>query len=184
MLQRRLAGRADLTFLIKLDLGHEGYTPSIDKIPEDPQAHCDKISRYIQDADKAAWVIEHSRTHEQIAGILCWFRNLVTESKSAPNWSFYNLLRAHLPSDGQFCEVFNLWVDPSFRRQGLATQLKKQLEIESQNRAIKAIYTHTETTNTHVIDLNLKLGYKEVRRGPIWDEVERVSLVKHLANIS
>jgi len=43
------------------------------------------------------------------------------------------------------------------------------------------IYTHTEHTNTHVLALNEKLGYHEVRRGPIWDEIERVSLVKYLA---
>jgi hypothetical protein len=28
--------------------------------------------------------------------------------------------------------------------------------------------------------MNLKLGFKEVRRGPIWDEFVRVSLVKVL----
>ena len=42
------------------------------------------------------------------------------------------------------------------------------------------IYTHTELTNPHVIALNLKLGYREIRRGPIWDEIERVSLTKIL----
>ena len=184
MLQLRRADKADLEFLIRLDLGNEGYTPSVDEIPKDLKAHRNKISRYIQDPDKAAWVIEHSRTHGQIAGILCWFRNLITETESAPHWEFFNSLREHFPSDGHFCEVFNLWVDPMFRRQGLATQLKKQLEIESRNRSINAVYTHTETTNLHVIDLNLKLGYEEIRRGPIWDEVERVSLIKHLTSIA
>ena len=33
---------------------------------------------------------------------------------------------------------------------------------------------------THVIELNHKLGYREIRRGPIWDEIVRVSLVKYL----
>jgi hypothetical protein len=42
------------------------------------------------------------------------------------------------------------------------------------------IYTHTETSNPHVIQLNLNLGYHEVRRGPLWDATERVSLVKWL----
>lgn len=42
------------------------------------------------------------------------------------------------------------------------------------------IYTHTEERNQHVVDLNVKLGYKEVRRGPIWDDIVRISLVKHL----
>ena len=38
----------------------------------------------------------------------------------------------------------------------------------------------TETTNAHVLELNRKMGYREIRRGPIWDEIERVSLVKDL----
>jgi hypothetical protein len=42
------------------------------------------------------------------------------------------------------------------------------------------IYTHTEAHHLHVLALNHKLGYREVRRGPIWDDVVRVSLVKHL----
>ena len=62
----------------------------------------------------------------------------------------------------------------------MGTRLKGELERESRSRGIRLIYTHTETTNGHVIDLNLKMGYREVRRGPIWDEVERVSLVKDL----
>jgi hypothetical protein len=42
------------------------------------------------------------------------------------------------------------------------------------------IYTHTEERHAHVLALNQKLGYREVRRGPIWDDVIRVSLVKYL----
>ena len=42
------------------------------------------------------------------------------------------------------------------------------------------VYTHTEMRNAHVLALNAKLGYREVRRGPIWDAVIRVSLVKAL----
>jgi hypothetical protein len=45
------------------------------------------------------------------------------------------------------------------------------------------IYTHTEERHAHVLALNQKLRYREVRRGPIWDDVirvSRVSLVKYL----
>ena len=48
----------------------------------------------------------------------------------------------------------------------------------------RMIYTHTETANAHVIELNRKLGYEIVRRGPIWDEIERTSLVKWLVRAS
>jgi len=43
-----------------------------------------------------------------------------------------------------------------------------------------SVYTHTAESNLHVIEMNLKLGYHEVRRGPIWDEIFRVSLIKRL----
>ena len=55
-------------------------------------------------------------------------------------------------------------------------------EEESIVRGIMTMYTHTEKRNTHLIDLNLKLGYFEVRTGPIWDEIPRVSLMKHLVS--
>ena len=181
MLQLRRASKNDLEFLIKLDLEHEGFTPSVNDTAVDLEEHRAKISRYVHDADKAAWVFENPEAHEQVAGILCWFRDLKAESKSEPSWQFFDSIRQSLPRDGKFCEVFNLWVAPDFRRQGLASKLKQQLEIESRHRGIKMIYTHTELTNPHIIELNLKLGYREIRRGPIWDEIERVSLIKNLA---
>jgi ribosomal protein S18 acetylase RimI-like enzyme len=84
------------------------------------------------------------------------------------------------PADGGFCEIFQLWVAPEYRRQGLATHLKQQAEEEAQRRGINLLYTHTEESNKHVIELNLKLGYSEVRRGPMWDEAVRVSLIKQM----
>ena len=180
MLQLRRASKNDLEFLIKLDLEEEGYTPSVDDTPVDVEEYCARISGYVHDADKGAWVFEDTEDHEQVGGILCRFRNLKTEPESANNWTFFESLRQFLPDSGRFCEVFNLWVAPDFRRQGLATRLKRQLEIESHRRDIEMIYTHTERTNPHVIELNLMLGYREIRRGLIWDEIERVSLTKDL----
>ncbi|WP_420850817.1 GNAT family N-acetyltransferase [Paenibacillus aceris] len=72
-------------------------------------------------------------------------------------------------------------VHPSYRRLGLATKLKLKLEEEAESHKVNLIYTHTEETNNHVIELNKKIGYQEVRRGPIWDEVIRVSLIKQLS---
>lgn len=181
MLQLRNASEDDLEFLIKLDLDDEGYTPGVDETPVDLEKHRAKITRFVHDSDKAAWVFEDTETYEQVGGILCWFRDLKVESESAPSWNFFDSIRQFLPNNGRFCEVFNLWVAPGVRRQGLATKLKQQLEIESRHRGIEMIYTNTELTNPHVIELNLKLGYREIRRGPIWDEIERISLVKDLA---
>ncbi|MCU6794979.1 GNAT family N-acetyltransferase [Paenibacillus sp. WQ 127069] len=96
----------------------------------------------------------------------------------------YNELdRTLFQSDGRFLEIFQLWVHPDYRRAGLATQLKSKLEEEAQYHNVNLIYTHTEAVNDHVIELNKKIGYQEVRRGPIWDDIIRVSLIKQL-NVS
>lgn len=58
--------------------------------------------------------------------------------------------------------------------------LKKRLEEVANTNNVNLIYTHIEERNLHVIELNKKLGYKEVRRGPIWDEIVRISLIKLL----
>ena len=114
-----------------------------------------------------------------MGGVLGRFRDRLKESFES--WSvFPEIDKKHFPGDGRFCEVFQLWVRRDYRRKGLATKLKRRLEEESLARGIGTMYTHTEEENAHVIALNSKLGYSEVRRGPIWDGILRVSLIKHL----
>jgi ribosomal protein S18 acetylase RimI-like enzyme len=85
-----------------------------------------------------------------------------------------------LAEGAHILEVFNLWVHPDCRRQGLATRLKLRLDTESKQRGIGVIYTHTELANTHVIELNEKMGYRKIRQGLIWNDTIRVSLIKEL----
>jgi ribosomal protein S18 acetylase RimI-like enzyme len=89
-------------------------------------------------------------------------------------------LAARLPPDGLYAEIFQLWVRPRARRQGLGRALKLRLEQGARERGAVLVYTHTRARNEHVLALNRGLGYSELRRGPLWDEVERVSLVKTL----
>lgn len=135
----------------------------MDDTPVDVEEHQTRISHYVHDTDKAAWVFEDAEEQTHVGGVLCRFRELTTEPESTNNWTFFDSIRSLLPENGRFCEVFNLWVAPNFRRQGLATKMKQQLEIESRCRGVDMIYTHTELTNPHVIALNLKLGYREIR---------------------
>ena len=123
-----------------------------------------------------------SERDERIGMILCRFRqwNPNDTDEYGSDSVFRELPERVFSSDGRFCEVFQLWVDERYRRRGLGTRLKKQLERESCRRGIQLIYTHTEETNLHVLELNRRLGYEEVRRGPIWDETIRVSLIKRL----
>lgn len=168
----------DLDFLVEVDLLNEGYTSSED-MPKDPHevyAHRHKIAAFLTDEDKGVFIIEDSK-QSRTAMIMYTIRYRDIHE----NYEIFGELeRGLFPIDGRFLQIFQLWVAPSHRKQGLATLLKKEVENECVRRNIRLIYTHTEEGNTVVLDMNRRLGYREVRRGPIWDEVIRVSLVKEL----
>ena len=69
---------------------------------------------------------------------------------------------------------------PAYDCRNHDTCLKRQAEAESLRRGVRLLCTHTEERNAHVIRMNRKLGYHEVRYGHIWDEIVRVSLIKPL----
>ncbi len=184
MITIRLAQPADLDFLVETDLLTEGYTVSADEpvmSEEERAAHRAKIAGFLTDPDQAAWVAEDEMNGQRAGTIMARFRDRLHEPPTEANLFLFRYLDAAcFPADGRFCEIFQLWVQPAYRRQGLATRLKNTVEAETRRRGLKMIYTHTEATNPHVVEMNLKLGYQEIRRGPIWDEIERVSLVKWL----
>lgn len=181
MFTLREATSNDLDFIVEVDLEDEGCTSTYMNSwgPDELAEHRDKIAAFISDNDKAAWVYEHAETG-CLTGVILWrYRN--QRQETFEGWSIFSQLDERLfPTDGAFCEIFQLWIAPEFRRRGLASGLKRQAEAESLRRSVKLLYTHTEECNPHVIELNLKLGYQEVRRGPIWDEIIRVSLIKPL----
>jgi GNAT superfamily N-acetyltransferase len=175
----RKATLDDLDFLIRVDLKDEGSSSDFyaQFTEEELQQHRKKIGEFIDQPDRGAWVHEVDR--KPISAILYTFRT--RNEKLWDSDRVYDEIDPSLfPQDGRFCEVFQLWVHPNHRRQGLATELKMTLEHDALVRGVKMLYTHTEDCNLHVIEMNLKLGFKEVRRGPIWDEFVRVSLVKVL----
>jgi ribosomal protein S18 acetylase RimI-like enzyme len=173
----------DLDFSIEIDLEDEGVTHAAPQelTAQERGAHRKKIAGFVTDPDQAAWLYRDTATGRAVAAIMCRFRDRHHEPPTDANRFLFRFVGTDfLPPDGRFCEVFQLWVHPAYRRQGLATRLKQHIETEARRRGIRLIYTHTEARNTHVIELNRKLGYREIRRGPIWDAVVRVSLVKHL----
>lgn len=186
MLILRAATEADLDFMVRIDLADDGITH------ECPQHHSkadfarcrQKLISYVNGSMGGSWVYEDQASSCLVGLIICRFRDLLSEPSTDANLFLLKYLeRGFFPENGRFTEVYQLWVDPGFRRQGLATNLKRHIEIESLRRSANMIYTHTEEVNSHVIDLNLKLGYREVRRGPIWDEVIRVILIKDLTTV-
>ncbi len=178
MVTIRKAHSEDLDFLVDADLLSDGSTlESEDEIAD----HREKISAFVVGTNDMGWIAQDDLTGEKAGMILVRFRDRFHEPVTEANLFLFRFLDAAIfPEDGRFCEIFQLYVTPAYRRQGIATQLKQQTEIETRQRSIKMIYTHTESKNEHVIDLNRKLGYQVVRCGPLWDDILRTSLVKWL----
>jgi ribosomal protein S18 acetylase RimI-like enzyme len=176
----RNADISDHDFLERIDLKNDGYTVPDDAgmSEHDKEEHRAKIMRFLVDPDRGAYIVQDTDTGKQVGEIMF----SVANRDAVYPWTtiFHELDRQWFQSDGRFIEIFSLWVHPHYRRQGLATKLKLRLEQEAQYRDVDLIYTHTEEANGHVVELNQKLGYREVRRGPIWDDVVRVSLLKKL----
>ncbi|WP_282938442.1 GNAT family N-acetyltransferase [Paenibacillus sp. RC67] len=177
MIRLRKAVPADLDYLVRTDLMDEAaILPEVEMTSEEKTQHREKIAKFVSDPSRGAWIFEEEASKRQIAAIVY---SIANRDQEYP-WKtiYHELERSLFQEDGRFIEIFNLWVEPEYRRLGLATKLKQQLEEEARERGIDLIYTHTQYD--HVIELNKKLGYTEVRRGPIWDSVIRVSLVKSL----
>lgn len=181
MLQLRRGTLADFDFLYKVDVDDEGISADFKAGWSEQQWESlrQRLRSLLSDDEAASFLFEDADTHARV-GIICgYFRNIDRDRFPYPT-GFDSLPREIFPPDGRFFEIYQLWVDPAYRRRGLATDLKREVEAECLRRGVGLIYTHTEQANTHVVALNHKLGYRTVRVGPIWDHVQRVSLVKDL----
>jgi ribosomal protein S18 acetylase RimI-like enzyme len=176
----RKADISDLDFMVEIDLRDEGITTTseIQMTEVELKQHREKILRFVTDIDREAFIYEDENNKQRIGLIMYSIAN--RDGEFPWRTIFHELERRLFQEDGRFIEIFQLWVDPGHRRSGIATKLKRRLEETAKINEINLIYTHTEERNLHVIELNKKLGYKEVRRGQIWDEIIRVSLIKHI----
>jgi ribosomal protein S18 acetylase RimI-like enzyme len=175
MVVLRDATLAELDLLVRIDLEDEGVTPSYRVAWGEEQAEAHRLLIRSFVTDRGAHVAELDGA--AVGAVLWRARNVSAVEEGSV---FRSLDPAIFPPDGRFAEIFQLWVDRAFRRRGIATALKGAVDAAARSRGIEMIYTHTEERNTHVLALNQKLGYRVVRRGPIWDDIIRVSLVKRL----
>src|SRR5688572_764779 len=174
----RPATLADLDDLIRVDRLADQVAGAQPPAPPD---HRERIRAFIVDDDKVAALLENVADHRMVAAILFRFRQRPERAGETPDAWLFRELPDELFEPGRcFCTVFTLWVDPTERRRGHATRLKRHLEEVARARGATLIYTHTAAANTEALALNRKLGYQIVRTGPIWDAVVRVSLVKRL----
>ena len=189
----RKAGVKDLDFIVRIDLEGEGVPGTLEaekmssaKLRE----HRLKMRRFVtpvrdsgdneyESCPKMAYIAVDKDTGESIGLIMFLFRDM-----NSPDFKPFDIFdkfdRSLFPKDGRFCEIYELWTAPSQRRRGIATRLKQKAESAARRHQITMMYTHTAVENTHVVELNLKLGYHVIRTGPLWDKFVRVSLVKYL----
>lgn len=163
----------DLDFLVAIEIKDEGISDPIEKPLEE---HQKRVQLFIEGKDFGGFIYEKNK--KTVACIMFSIENI---NKDYAWPTIYNEInKSYFDDSGDILCVYQLWVDPDHRRQGIASQLKLSLEDEASRREINIIYTHTETHNQHVIRMNQQLNYKVVRIGPIWDEILRVSLIKDI----
>jgi ribosomal protein S18 acetylase RimI-like enzyme len=181
----RHGAKRDVKQFTRVDLLHEGYSTSHhgERIAlSELRERYRLFQGFVADPDKGSYAADDAARGTSCVGFVLYrIRNL---ARTRERDVFRLIDRGVFPENGEFVEIFDLWVSPSHRRKGLATSLKKKVEDAAAERRIGAIYTHMEAANTHVVELNEKLGYEEVRRGLIWDDVVRVSMVKRLPGVS
>jgi ribosomal protein S18 acetylase RimI-like enzyme len=137
-------------------------------------AHRAKIATFVTDEDKSAWVVDDSMTSRPVGMILSrCHQGLIVPDGDSYQYLFRLVDEGVLPADVPFGEVFQLWVDPAYRRRGIATDLKRRIEVDGRTHGAKFLYTHTRASNQYVVTLNLKLGYTEVRHGAWFFEDDR-----------
>lgn len=173
---RRLA-EEDIPTVAAATLEAEGYevTDALSSSLEDIR---EKVAGYINHPRKFGHVVVTDEDRRVVGFLLAEVRNRLSDTFE--DHSIIDTLAVELfPQSGEFCEIFDLWVAPAHRRSGLAKALKIHLEAFLKARGCLSIYTHTESENTHVLHLNKNLNYSEVRTGPIWDHVERTSLMRN-----
>lgn len=167
----------DVGLLLWADLfGDEGNPPApeTDAQREARSAH---LAAFATDPDKGGFVFVNDG---EILGVVIYRFLNVRSSAGATESCYRTLDRSLLPSSGDVCEIVNLWVAPDHRRNGIGTHLVLLVEEEAMARAVTMIFSHPRDGNTPALYMNRKLKYVEVRRGTLWDSVERVSLTKRL----
>ncbi len=84
----------------------------------------------------------------------------------------YNkLLEGIAPDYTTFCEIYNLWIEPSYRRKAIASKLKQALESYMSEMWVNLIFTRTEKENTPVIKLNQKLKYTILKQNILLEHI-------------
>jgi len=188
----RRANMDDSDFMMAIDLVNEGISvdnPYLTASPEEWKERREWIATFadqslnsgeteIDTCPKYAFIIHDDETKRRLGLIMFLLRDM--NDPTFHYWEVYNKFdRAVFPSDGRVCEIFQLWVSPEQRGRRLGSQLMRKAEEVALQNNVGMIYTHTEATNDHVVELCRKLGYQVIRTGELGG-IARVSQVRYL----
>jgi GNAT superfamily N-acetyltransferase len=146
---------------------------------DEPEMLRETASRFvIDDHERGAFIYEDLPSGSPVGMALYRCRNRHDEF---PTYEVFGRLDPKLfPAGGLFMQVVLFWVHPGYRRLGLGTELMRQVEAESRRRRIHLICLLIEGTNRPAMQFIRRLRYREVERGPVWDQVVRVCLIKRV----
>jgi ribosomal protein S18 acetylase RimI-like enzyme len=189
----RLGNKNDLEFVVNIDLLNEGISkpnPLLRASDEAKLLYFRKISQFVdpslcqgttefEKCPKYALICEED---QRKIGLLMFLLRDMNDTTFQHFGVFDKFPRNLFPKNGKVCEIFQFWVAPESRRKGIGTELTRRTESISVQNGVILVYTHTEVTNLHVVELYKKLGYQVIRTGRLDDEIIRVSMIKHLSN--
>ncbi len=182
----------DHDFMEEISLRAEGiseenrWRPST---PEAKQEYRDRMAMYAdqslnrgeteqETSPKYGFIAQDDETKRRLGLVMFLIRDM--NDPTFQHFGYFDKFdRAVFPSDGRFCEIFELWTSPQQRRKGIASQLMMKAEEVALRHKVGMIYTHTEAINDHVVELCRKLGYEVLRRGELGG-FERISQGKYL----
>jgi GNAT superfamily N-acetyltransferase len=172
---------ADLDAIAAVLALAEGYTVSEAEraLSFTPEAMKQSLTGFGDGGVRQGLIVAEVDGVPSLAFLLYLLRDKLTDSYP-PGDILQRLPRSAFPDDGRYLQIFDLWVSPAWRRRGLAMALKRTAEAAARSLGIGMILTYTEAIHAAVLSLNAALGYREIYRGPMWDEVERVALAKQL----
>jgi ribosomal protein S18 acetylase RimI-like enzyme len=176
----RPARRSDFAWMAKILSIGEGYTLPAGSTAFDAQDMEQSLATLAAD-DLLLGLVADDLATRTAAGFLLGIRRNRLIDVHPPGHILSRLPASLFPANGRFLQVYDLWIDPAWRRRGLASALKLMLEAQARDLGAACILTYTEATHTTARRLNARLGYREVYEGPMWDEVDRVALIKRLA---
>jgi ribosomal protein S18 acetylase RimI-like enzyme len=155
----------DLDFLLAIDrISFEREAAAWDR--SEREALIERFTRNQYEFSLIAWSDAH-----RIGGIL--LRHRSTSDSDLPDGT-RSMVQPNFGLNTAFVDIFDIWVDPLFRCQGVARSLKLAAEEECRARQVEWIFTFQHPDNRVAIRMNESLGYEHIGTTRMWDDIDRI----------